>query len=142
MEGRIVSNDLDCAPYKQNSVLESGRCARPDRVSCAHPRIVRPDILNRPRCQRTALLRCQRKPESVNDSTRQPFLKLEYNLQRPRVLLRPQVRVRGRLDELRGDAQVVPRAPHASLEHIPDVQLMGDRRELLRRALEMHRRRP
>ncbi len=54
--------------------------------------------------------------------------------------LRPQVIAVGRVDELRGDADLIARLAHAALEHGGDVQLVRDVAHILVLALEGERR--
>ena len=55
------------------------------------------------------------------------FLEFEHVVEGSCVPLRPEVSVgRGRLDQLRGDPEVVARAANASLEDVADIQLPGN----------------
>ena len=60
----------------------------------------------------------------------------------PEVFLRPHVRVGLGLDQLRRDAEARAGATDAALEHVANVQLPGDRLEVLVGPLEAHRRGP
>ena len=56
------------------------------------------------------------------------------------VCCRPQVRVRAGVDELRGDAHPVAGLPHRTLEHVRDIELLGDLADLQVLASEGERR--
>ncbi len=65
----------------------------------------------------------------------------EHVVEIPVVRRRPSMRAVGCVDELGGDTHLVARLAHAAFEHVPDPQLLRDRRDVVLAATKRERRR-
>ena len=76
--------------------------------------------------QTRLLRRTETDPEGLHDGPGDLLLDVEHVVQRSAVLLGPEVRIRGGIDQLSGDAKAVPRPSHAALHHVAHLELRGD----------------
>ncbi len=83
----------------------------------------------------------QRAAQFDHDRLRDVVLHGEDVRQLAVVGLRPEMRVRRHLDQLRGDPHAIAGLADAALEQVRDAELLGDRRDVGARALEAPRRR-
>src|SRR5688572_8539733 len=80
--------------------------------------------------------------EGADDFTRDLLLHAKHVRHVAVVVLRPEVLVGPRIDELRGDPHAPAALPNAALENVTDVELLRDLPDRLIRSFIVHRRSP
>ncbi len=111
----------------------------PDLLPRAEIALVRLYVVDRPLRQPALFFRAELEHQRVDDRAGEPLLHVEHIIERAAVALRPEVLVCSTVDQLGDDAEIVPRLPHAPLEHVLDVELPRDGPRVFIRALEHSR---
>ncbi len=138
---RVLRIDLDRLLEHADRMLVVAPRHRIHVAAAAQVVIVRFGIRRRDELYRAALLRRELHLQRIDDAVRDVILDREHVLHFAAVGLGPEVRIGIGFDELRGDAHVIARAPHAAFEHDADAELARDGRDARVLALELERRR-
>lgn len=88
----------------------------------------------------TAFMESELQLQGLQNRARDLFLNVEHIIEHAGILLRPEMCIVCCIDQLRRDAETVPRFPYAPLQNVSHVDFSGDLRNLLFRPFECHRR--
>src|SRR5512137_1803298 len=108
------------------------RLSRRDRVrgkqplAALEPQVVRLQVRGALLDQRYISAQAQLRQQRTRDLVRNIILDLEDVLHLAVVALREEMKPALHINQLRRDPQLLPRAPHAALEHMPDMQRAAD----------------
>jgi hypothetical protein len=115
VQNRVLANALDTLPHQPHGPFEGFLIPEEHFVSCASIALVRQCVGKRPLDEFLALVGTELQLKRLRNRASHFFLDIEDVVECAGVALGPEMRVRSCIDQLRGDAQVIPRLARAPL---------------------------